>query len=56
MTTDRTAAPTRGTALADRAALGGRTQAPPTDAFSALLGAVAPKSDAPRGRKRAFAF
>jgi flagellar hook-length control protein FliK len=52
MTTDRTAAPTRGTALVDRAALGGRPQAPPTDAFSALLGAVDTKSDAPRGRER----
>ena len=50
MTTDRPAAPTRGTALADRVAAGGRTQAPPTDAFSALLGAVAPKSDAPARR------
>ena len=49
MTTDRTAAPTRGTALADRAAHGARTQAPPADAFSALL-AAAPKSDAPARR------
>ena len=49
MTTDRTAAPTRGTALADRAVHGARTQAPPADAFSALL-AAAPKSDAPARR------
>ena len=52
MTTDRIAIPPRGIAPADRAALGGRTQAPPTDAFSALLGAVPAKSDAPRGRDR----
>jgi flagellar hook-length control protein FliK len=49
MTTDRTAAPTRSTALADRPASGaGRTPAPPTDMFSTLLGAATPKkSDAP---------
>lgn len=43
MTTDRTAAPTRSTALADRPSSAGRTQAPPSDAFAVLLGAVAPK-------------
>jgi flagellar hook-length control protein FliK len=43
MTTDRTSAPTRSTALADRPSSAGRTQAPPSDAFAALLGAVAPK-------------
>ena len=48
MTTDRTAASTRSTALADRpASAAGRTPAPPTDMFSALLGAATPKSDAP---------
>src|SRR3954454_94930 len=49
MTTDRTTAPSRSTALADRPAPGaGRTQAPPTDMFSALLGAATPKKgDAP---------
>lgn len=46
MTTDRTAAPPRSTALAERPAAA-RTPAPPADAFSALLGAAAPKSDAP---------
>src|SRR5690242_5979121 len=49
MTTDRTAAPTRGTALATPPA-GGRTPAPPSDTFSALLGAATPKSDAPARR------
>jgi flagellar hook-length control protein FliK len=43
MTTDRTSAPTRSTALADRPSSAGRTQAPPSDAFAALLGAAAPK-------------
>ena len=44
MTTDRTAAPSRSTALADRpASVAGRTPAPPTDMFSALLGAATPK-------------
>ncbi|HEY6889652.1 MAG TPA: hypothetical protein VI300_17775, partial [Solirubrobacter sp.] len=44
MTTDRTAAPSRSTALADRpASAAGRTPAPPTDMFSALLGAATPK-------------
>jgi flagellar hook-length control protein FliK len=44
MTTDRTAAPSRSTALADRpASAGGRTPAPPADMFSALLGAATPK-------------
>ena len=33
MTTDRTSAPTRSTALADRPSSAGRTQAPPSDAF-----------------------
>ena len=44
MTTDRTAAPTRSLALADRPSSTGRSQAPPSDAFAALLGAAAPKS------------
>jgi flagellar hook-length control protein FliK len=44
MTTDRTAAPSRSTALADRpASAAGRTPAPPADMFSALLGAATPK-------------
>jgi len=52
MTTDRTAASTRSTALADRpASAAGRTPAPPTDMFSALLGAATPKSDAPGRRE-----
>ncbi|WP_028064544.1 flagellar hook-length control protein FliK [Solirubrobacter soli] len=49
MTTDRTAAPTRSTALVTPPA-GGRTPAPPNDMFSALLGAATPKSDAPARR------
>jgi flagellar hook-length control protein FliK len=39
MTTDRTAAPTRSTALADRPSSAGRPQAPSSDAFAVLLGA-----------------
>ena len=50
MTTDRTAASTRSTALATPPAAG-RTPAPPTDMFSALLGAATPKSDAPARRE-----
>src|SRR3954451_24821133 len=49
MTTDRPAASTRSTALATPPAAG-RTPAPPTDMFSALLGAATPKSDAPARR------
>src|SRR3954463_9541113 len=49
MTTDRTAAAPRSTALAAPAA--GRTPAPPADMFSALLGAATPKSDAPGRRE-----
>jgi flagellar hook-length control protein FliK len=41
MTTDRPAAP-RSTALAERSSTGSRTQAPPPEAFAALLGAQAP--------------
>src|SRR6185295_429711 len=48
MTTDRTAATTRSTALAPPAA--GRTPAPSSDMFSALLGAATPESDAPARR------
>src|SRR6185295_17706032 len=48
MTTDRTAATTRSTALAAPAA--GRTPAPSADMFSALLGAATPDSDAPARR------
>src|SRR4051812_5131962 len=48
MTTDRTAAATRSTALAPPA---GRTPAPPADMFSALLGAATPESDAPARRE-----
>ncbi len=51
MTTDRTAAPTRSTALADRPSSAGRTQAPPSDAFAALLGAVAPKQGDAQSRR-----
>src|SRR3954470_12435145 len=48
MTTDRTAAPSRSTALADRpASSAGRTPAPPSDTFSLLLGAATPKQDTP---------
>jgi flagellar hook-length control protein FliK len=50
MTTDRPAAPARGTALASAPAAG-RTPAPPNDIFSALLGAATPKSDAPARRE-----
>jgi flagellar hook-length control protein FliK len=50
MTTDRTAAPSRSTALATPPAAG-RTPAPPTDMFSALLGAATPKSDSPARRE-----
>ena len=49
MTTDRTAAPARPTALPERSPAAGQKSAPPADAFSALLGAVAPRTDeAPR--------
>src|SRR5215217_809345 len=52
MNTDRTCPPSRGTALADRSAFAaGRPPAPPTDMFSALLGAATPKSDAPARRE-----
>ena len=51
MTTDRTAASTRSTALVTPPA--GRTPAPPADMFSALLGAATPKSDAPTRREDA---
>jgi flagellar hook-length control protein FliK len=51
MTTDRTAASARPTAP-ERPVLG-RPSAPPADAFSALLGAVAPRADeAPRSEPR----
>jgi flagellar hook-length control protein FliK len=50
MTTDRTAAPTRGTALATAPANRAQT-APPADVFSALLGAVTPKTDGPARRE-----
>src|SRR5690349_11261645 len=50
MTTDRTAAPSRGTALATPPA-GGRTPAPPAAPFSALLGAATPKRVAPARRE-----
>ena len=49
MTTDRTAAPARTTALYERAPAAGQKAAPPADAFSALLGSVAPRpEEAPR--------
>ena len=49
MTTDRTAASSRSTALADRPApAAGRSPAPPSDTFSALLGVATPqKGDQP---------
>lgn len=53
MTTDRTAAPARNAALAQPSQgarpAAGKPQAAPTDTFSAMLGAVAPRADqAPR--------
>jgi hypothetical protein len=49
MTTDRTCAPARPTAPAERSHAAGRTPSAPADAFSALLGAAAPRADeAPR--------
>jgi flagellar hook-length control protein FliK len=50
MTTDRTAASTRSTALATPPTAG-RTPAPPNDIFSAMLGAATPKSDATARRE-----
>jgi flagellar hook-length control protein FliK len=50
MTTDRPAASTRSTAHAS-SPTASRTQAPPSDVFSALLGAATPKSDAPARRE-----
>jgi flagellar hook-length control protein FliK len=49
MTTDRTAAPPRSTALHERSPAAAGQKAAPADAFSALLGAVAPRTEeAPR--------
>ena len=45
MTTDRTAAPQRSTALLERPSTGSRSNAAPSDSFSSLLGAASPRPE-----------